>query len=63
MICPAEGLCCRHFPPPVRTAMIAQCILVPQLSSVPAHEAKARQLLNWLVKREIVEALPSTCGI
>lgn len=42
--------------------MTAQCILVPQVSSVPAHEAKARQLLNWLVKREIVEALPSTCG-
>ncbi|MNC13859.1 hypothetical protein D3C75_616170 [compost metagenome] len=42
--------------------MTAQCILVPQISSVPAHEAKARQLLNWLVKREIVAALPSTCG-
>lgn len=42
--------------------MTAQCILVPQVSSVPAHEAKARQLLNWLVKREIVEALPTTCG-
>ncbi|HEY8330107.1 MAG TPA: sugar ABC transporter ATPase [Pseudomonas sp.] len=39
-----------------------QLIIVPQLSSVPAHEAKARQLLNWLVKREIVEALPTTCG-
>lgn len=42
--------------------MTAQCILVPQISSVPAHEAKARQLLNWLVKREIVAALPTTCG-
>lgn len=39
-----------------------QLILVPQISSVPAREAKARQLLNWLVKREIVEALPTTCG-
>lgn len=42
--------------------MTAQIILVPQISSVPAHEAKARQLLNWLVRREIVAALPSTCG-
>ena len=32
--------------------MTAQCILVPQISRVPAHEAKARQLLNWLVRRE-----------
>ena len=42
--------------------MTEQIILVPQISSVPAHEAKARQLLSWLVKREIVEALPTTCG-
>lgn len=42
--------------------MTAQLILVPQISSVPAHEAKARQLLNWLAKREIVAALPTTCG-
>lgn len=42
--------------------MTAQIILVPQISSVPAHEAKARQLLNWLVRREIVAALPTTCG-
>lgn len=42
--------------------MTAQCILVPQISSVPAHEAKAQQMLNWLVRREIVAALPTTCG-
>ncbi|OEC35829.1 hypothetical protein SAMN05216600_104148 [Pseudomonas cuatrocienegasensis] len=42
--------------------MTTQCILVPRASSVPAHEAKARAILRWLVKREIVEALPTTCG-
>ena len=42
--------------------MPSQLILVPQISSVPGHEAKSQALLRWLIKREIVEALPSTCG-
>ena len=42
--------------------MTAQLILVPQISTLPAHEQKAQAMLRWLVKREIVEALPSTCG-
>lgn len=43
--------------------MTAQLILVPQVSSVPAHEARARAVLRWLVKREIVAELPTTCGL
>lgn len=39
-----------------------QLILVPRLSRVPEHEARARAVLRWLVKHEIVEALPTTCG-
>ncbi|MET1078747.1 MAG: sugar ABC transporter ATPase [Pseudomonas sp.] len=39
-----------------------QSILVPQLSSVPAHEARARLMLRWLVQRNIVEAQASTCA-
>lgn len=42
--------------------MTTQLILVPQISSVPAHEQKARAMLRWLVKRQIVEGLPTTCG-
>lgn len=39
-----------------------QAILVPQISTVPAHEAKARLMLRWLAQRNIVEAQASTCG-
>jgi len=42
--------------------MTTQLILVPQISRVPDHEAKARQVLDWLVNRRIVAALPTTCG-
>ncbi|WP_312594915.1 sugar ABC transporter ATPase [Stutzerimonas nitrititolerans] len=42
--------------------MTAQLIFVPRISSLPAHEAKARALLRWLVRSEIVEELPTTCG-
>lgn len=42
--------------------MSEQIILVPRISSLPEHEARARLLLRWLVKRDIVAALPSTCG-
>ena len=42
--------------------MSSQLIIVAQASSVPGHEAKAQQLLRWLVKRDIVAALPTTCG-
>ena len=43
--------------------MPVQLILVPQISTVPDHERKAQSLLTWLVKQQIVEALPTTCGV
>ncbi len=39
-----------------------QTILVPQISSFPGHEARARVILRWLVQQQIVEELTSTCG-
>ncbi|QLF92561.1 sugar ABC transporter ATPase [Pseudomonas sp. ABC1] len=42
--------------------MAGQLIIVPQVSSFPAHEARARLILRWLAKRNVVEALPTTCG-
>jgi Zn ribbon nucleic-acid-binding protein len=39
-----------------------QVIVVPKISSFPAHEARARLMLRWLVKREIIQEQPSTCG-
>ena len=35
--------------------MNTQSIIVPQISSFPAHEAKARAILRWLVKLDVVE--------
>jgi rubredoxin len=39
-----------------------QLIIVPQISSMPGHEAKAGIILRWLTNRGIVEALPTRCG-
>lgn len=40
----------------------SQAIVVPRISSFPAHEGRARMILRWLAERRIVEALPTTCG-
>lgn len=42
--------------------MASQSIIVPQISSFPGHEGKARLILRWLSKREIIAPLASTCG-
>lgn len=39
-----------------------QLILVPQISRFPAHEARARAILRWLVRLDVVAELPSTCA-
>ncbi|MGV8843473.1 MAG: sugar ABC transporter ATPase [Pseudomonas sp.] len=39
-----------------------QAIIVPKISSFPAHEARSRAMLRWLVQQNIVEAQVSTCG-
>lgn len=41
----------------------SQLIIVPQISSVPGNQALAGRMLRWLAQREVVEALPSTCGL
>lgn len=43
--------------------MSDQCILVPRLSRVPAHEALAQKVLHWLVRNEVVSSIPTTCGV
>jgi len=49
--------------PFVRAVMShSQAIIVPRISTFPAHEARARLILRWLAERRIVEALPTTCG-
>ena len=40
----------------------SQAIIVPRISTFPAHEAKARMILRWLAERRIVESLPTTCS-
>ena len=42
--------------------MNTQSIIVPQISSFPGHEARARLILRWLVKLDVVEEQLSTCG-
>lgn len=42
--------------------MNTQSIIVPKLSTVPVHEARARAILRWLVREKIVEEQLSTCG-
>src|SRR3546814_20215396 len=55
--------CAAFFYLPFRAAMShSQAIIVPRISTFPAHEAKARMILRWLAARRIVEALPTTCG-
>jgi Zn ribbon nucleic-acid-binding protein len=39
-----------------------QAIIVPQISSFPGHEARARAILRWLVQQNIVEERVTTCG-
>ena len=40
-----------------------QFIIVPQISSYPGPEARARRILRWLVELDIVEPRLTACGI
>lgn len=42
--------------------MNTQSIIVPKLSTVPVHEARARAILRWLVREKVVEEQLTTCG-
>lgn len=41
---------------------VEQSILVPLISTVPEVEARARRVLRWLSRQQLVAELPSTCG-
>ncbi len=42
--------------------MSTQRIIVPKLSTLPFHEARARAILRWLVREKVVEEALTTCG-
>lgn len=42
--------------------MANQCILVPNISTVPGHEALASRMLRWLLHKNVVDSQLSTCG-
>lgn len=43
--------------------MANQSIIVPQISTFPAHEAAAGRMLRWLIHKNIVDSQLSTCGL
>ncbi|WPP00849.1 sugar ABC transporter ATPase [Pseudomonas sp. HR96] len=42
--------------------MQTQAIIAPRISTLPVHEPRARAILRWLVRKDIIEEQPSTCG-
>jgi Zn ribbon nucleic-acid-binding protein len=42
--------------------MITQSIIVPKISTLPVHEPRARAILRWLVRKDIVQEQLTTCG-
>jgi hypothetical protein len=46
-----------------RAMINMQSIIVPQISTYPAPEARARKVLAWLVTQQIIAEQLSTCGL
>ena len=42
--------------------MNSQSIIVPKISTLPVHEPRARAIVRWLVRKNIIEEALSTCG-
>ena len=42
--------------------MNSQSILVPKISTLPVHEPRARAIVRWLVRKNIIEEQLTTCG-
>ncbi|NWD91454.1 sugar ABC transporter ATPase, partial [Pseudomonas sp. K5002] len=42
--------------------MNSQSILVPKISTLPVHEPRARAIVRWLVRKNIVKEELTTCG-
>ncbi len=43
--------------------MTTQSIIAPRISTVPVHEPRARAILRWLVRKDIIEEQLTTCGL
>jgi len=42
--------------------MNSQSIIVPKISTLPVHEPRARAIVRWLVRKNIIEEQLTTCG-
>ncbi|MEC4169342.1 MULTISPECIES: sugar ABC transporter ATPase [unclassified Pseudomonas] len=42
--------------------MNSQSIIVPKISTLPVHEPRARAIVRWLVRKNIIEEELTTCG-
>ena len=42
--------------------MNSQSIIVPKISTLPVHEPRARAIVRWLVRKNIIEQELTTCG-
>ena len=42
--------------------MNSQSIIVPKISTLPVHEPRARAIVRWLVRKNIIKEELSTCG-
>ena len=42
--------------------MNSQSIIVPKISNLPVHEPRARAIVRWLVRKNIIEEELTTCG-
>ena len=42
--------------------MNSQSIIVPKISTLPVHEPRARAIVRWLVRKNIIEEALTTCG-
>ena len=42
--------------------MNSQSILVPKISTLPVHEPRARAIVRWLVRKNIIKEELTTCG-
>lgn len=42
--------------------MNSQSIIVPKISTLPVHEPRARAIVRWLVRKNIIKEELTTCG-
>ena len=42
--------------------MNSQSIIVPKISTLPVHEPRARAIVRWLVRKNIINEELTTCG-